>query len=1157
MSNKLFIALACLLGFCTIADGQNSPNLKTVVAPSPNASALGKYGEIPVGLYTGIANISVPIYTVKGRELEVPISLNYHAGGIRVEEIASWVGIGWSLNAGGVITRTIRGGPDDRGGFFDNYVNTTAFAQKYYLNQSAANSIEINDGNVAPGDISTVNAYISNTIDGEPDIYYFNFGKYSGSFFMNQSGQIVVSSLQALKVQYSFDASGAFSQWILTTPDGVKYIFGTSADGTRTALESNSNGAPWPVATTGWYLEDICSPHADTVSFNYTPISYSYNSRSSEVLNVPITGADGAFPYRDLKIGLNNMIVPRLTTITSANGTVSFGAGVARIDLPGEAALGNINIYNKVNAGTLLENWQFFYSNGTRLTLDSLQQYSADGTLVGQGYQFSYNSTPLPNPDPNQLAINSQDLWGYYNGVSNTVFPQGYSTATQYSTGVTTITGADRHSDSNMMQAGVLTQITYPTGGYSKFDYQANTIYQSAEDLSVPTAGVGKDALVIFSPAKTVSDTFTITYPDPNTHVAQLTGVIHTMEEDSCTYDPSGYSQCYTASLYGIDGTSYGPIYFKEGPISATLPVGTYVIEGQGTGNLRDSGNIIHFELDWTEYPPPPTQGNPNEMVNKPIGGLRILRITDFDGTSTSVTKYLYNQFNNDTASSAVLVNDPYTYVNTFESAQLAGDDGNTTTVNEYLQVKAYPLIPLMPTQGAPVGYQNVTKLLGENGENGKEEYTYTTANDYPDEVQHQRPYAMSCSYDNRRGQLLRTTTYSNNGGIFTPVRAKASAYFVGAKQTVSYGVMAQCDAVGSAIGHTVQLGGNDYYASGYRTISEFLYPQTDTVWDYQQNYPSFYMQTITHYAYDTTNGHYQLIKSQTTDSKNHVVEKDYQYPPDLTLSGYEETARDSLLSQYILTPVLDEKTYRNGVQTYDVKNNYQVFGNHYPLPQSIDEQVSTNSLDRRVVFLRYDNRGNLTQQQKTNDVLYTYLWDYSQTYPIAQVVNADSVDIAYTSFEADGSGNWQVPSTARDTGSITGGACYNLTNGSIVKTGLTSGNTYIVSFWKKTGSASVTGSTGSVQGKTINGWTYYEYTVTGVTTETVSGAGDIDELRLYPASAQMTSYTYSPLVGMTSQCDVGSKITYYNYDKLNRLSVLKDQDGNIIKTYQYHYQEQ
>jgi YD repeat-containing protein len=71
----------------------------------------------------------------------------------------------------------------------------------------------------------------------------------------------------------------------------------------------------------------------------------------------------------------------------------------------------------------------------------------------------------------------------------------------------------------------------------------------------------------------------------------------------------------------------------------------------------------------------------------------------------------------------------------------------------------------------------------------------------------------------------------------------------------------------------------------------------------------------------------------------------------------------------------------------------------------------------------------------------------------------------------------------------------------------------------------------------------------------TVSGAGSIDELRLYPATAQMTTYTYSPLIGMTTVCDIDNKITYYSYDGFGRLKWIKDQDGNIIKTMQYHFE--
>ena len=80
-----------------------------IIPPAPTSASLGKYGDIPVGFHTGTPNISIPLYQLQGRALSVPISLSYHAGGMKVEEVASWVGSGWSLNAGGVITRTTHG----------------------------------------------------------------------------------------------------------------------------------------------------------------------------------------------------------------------------------------------------------------------------------------------------------------------------------------------------------------------------------------------------------------------------------------------------------------------------------------------------------------------------------------------------------------------------------------------------------------------------------------------------------------------------------------------------------------------------------------------------------------------------------------------------------------------------------------------------------------------------------------------------------------------------------------------------------------------------------------------------------------------------------------------------------------------------------------
>jgi YD repeat-containing protein len=203
---------------------------------------------------------------------------------------------------------------------------------------------------------------------------------------------------------------------------------------------------------------------------------------------------------------------------------------------------------------------------------------------------------------------------------------------------------------------------------------------------------------------------------------------------------------------------------------------------------------------------------------------------------------------------------------------------------------------------------------------------------------------------------------------------------------------------------------------------------------------------------------------------------------------------------------------------------------------------------------------GNPQQVTGRNGVPISYIWDYANKEPIAKVSNATVDQIAYTSFEADGNGGWTIPSGTRDaTTAITGIKNYSLSNGACSRSGLTSANTYIVSYWSKTGSAyTVTGSTTTKQGKTItiNGgtWTYFEHTVTGTSSVSVSGSGNIDELRLYPANAQMTTYTYSPLIGISSQCDVDNRISYYTYDGLGRLRVIKDQDGNILKTIDYHY---
>jgi len=64
----------------------------------------------------------------------------------------------------------------------------------------------------------------------------------------------------------------------------------------------------------------------------------------------------------------------------------------------------------------------------------------------------------------------------------------------------------------------------------------------------------------------------------------------------------------------------------------------------------------------------------------------------------------------------------------------------------------------------------------------------------------------------------------------------------------------------------------------------------------------------------------------------------------------------------------------------------------------------------------------------------------------------------------------------------------------------------------------------------------------------------ELNKIRINLPGAQVTTFTYNPSVGMTSQTDPKGMTTSYEYDNFQRLILIKDQHGNIIKTYCYNY---
>lgn len=262
----------CLLVLLWAGYGRAQDNVvQDVVHPAPNAASLGKYGDIPVSYHTGIPSIQVPIFTVQDGSLSLPISLSYHASGIRVEETASWVGLGWALNAGGVITRVVRNAPDEDGKLQQNSGYWADYG--YQFNQNTS-------------EVQNLNRAASGEIDTEPDLFSFNVNGYSGKFYFDDQRNVVLLPKQDIKIEVvaSQNAYGyQFDQWILTTPEGVKYTFGGAG-----AIEESASSSGYYFTSnldnrSSWYLSRVESPNGDfAIDLDYVPEKYAYYNNGSE-----------------------------------------------------------------------------------------------------------------------------------------------------------------------------------------------------------------------------------------------------------------------------------------------------------------------------------------------------------------------------------------------------------------------------------------------------------------------------------------------------------------------------------------------------------------------------------------------------------------------------------------------------------------------------------------------------------------------------------------------------------------------------------------------------------------------------------------------------------------------------------------------------------
>ncbi|SES29635.1 RHS repeat domain-containing protein [Pedobacter rhizosphaerae] len=1061
LSKIPLILLAFLMGmFYSYAqvDPAKLPNPNPIIPSSPNAASLGAYGESQVSLYTGQADVTVPLYTIQVKGLSVPISLSYKPSGVKVESVASWVGLEWSLNAGGVITRQLVGMPDESANGYSSNHARQEIAAFMAGGQSEAVSLDY------------LNRLSTGAVDAEPDVFFFNYPGGVGKFFFGYDGSIQEAPVKKNKIVW-VTVNGR-TGWKIIDISGNEYYF---LDREETAYTSATKaGAQTSIGTTpksnqtfdsSWYLSQIVVKNtSESIYFDYEGFSYTQRSIGSRSKYIAFDqGCD--VPSSGESYTLTTVGALRIKKIRFPGGYVDFVKGASREDLPGDQVLDQVVVKNLNDEVIKSYNLSYHYTTvsspygaeyGKRLFLDKV---AVSNGVLGN-YTFTYNPILLPH----RLSYN-QDHWGYFNNSDNNDFftPTDYFYNSSANTYVG-VPGANKYIDTVYSQAGVLQKIAYPTGGSTNFVYENNTAYSLPADFDLKWTD--KQFFLNGDPSGIETyyeKTFDIdqTFLETGGVFAKLSGNF------GCTSSSPGSGtsfSCPDVRLFYPDGSSiqinqqsYGKTFF--------LKKGRYRITADYTFIADPEIKIQNFSflLTWPES----FKANPLTAHNVKVGGLRIKQIDNYEPNSnhTYTKRYTYTKFNAPNESSGTIVSVPYYKYNVVNYAQGASCD--------WLCITATSNTGLGTTNGSPVGYAEISEYIDQNGILGKKEYVYISPATVSDQTINKLPFPPADNRDFFRGTLKNEKTY----------RLKDNEYNLLKEVNNKYGMY---NPPGSTYGFGLKAAIYHMYPSNNQSLGDFKWDVYNVVTGWS-HLDSTETKTYSDGTVLTEKASYEqnvfnLLNSKTEqiNSSGLVNIEIVKYPVDYTDGSY---GADQLRNQLSNDVVLEKSAYVNNQLISKEINSYVNFGGL--VKQSKMSRLSTTNqvMEDRINFINYDSYGNLLSLRNTEGPKTNYIWSYHNQYPIAEIINAE-----YATIET-------------------------VLGGSIDSIALTN--------------------PADAEVKAL-----------------------VDQLRNSPLlkNAQITSYTYKPMVGMTSMTDAKGMTTTYEYDAFQRLKNIKDQNGNILKHTDYNY---
>ncbi len=1197
-----------------------------------------------VNLQTGSAQFSLPMFSWQDDKsrLNAAVALNYNsANGLKVNEIASNVGQGWSLMAGGVINRMQVGEPDDQYLYNGKGDHTDQDISKYPSGILYATVQAFKGCPTAltkypiygwKNQVYTQRSLIAE--DKQLDYFSFQFNGKVGMFVLDPTNIGVAKSLGDTKMKITFQLDPnlinlgirtRITSFSIQDEDGIIYKF--SYHGKTKVLQFNycdaslnqswtqpdfkngkvyhqsgfdNNEFSYPWVINSWYLSEIEDPltlNADQVTKR--KITYTYNNATQT--NTSIAGEDITYnPDKDYSIISHKKSVtqtPEISSIMFPDGhNVQFNYGLSRLDLSGALAMTSVDIsYQGRYISKYMLNTTYVILNryGTpvsdyqkkvaRLYLRSVRKIGVDLKEDTPPYIFDYylsSKDILPDDDdfvPPPFFY-AKDIWGFYNGKNSVgVFGEAISLNGSISDLSNNqlqglcfrragVSGLYLNTKSKYAKNGLLRQIIYPTSGTLTYEYDQNTGVLNGVTSVVGGVHVSKTSSTDGGYSNGCDNPITTTYNfvlngtgSPSSlwglemPVNTITTSTHFQPEYKSyhwTLGTSPFGECYWHFLYpGI--ASQQQAVNMSWLVQTLNDISPYLGVVSIVSTIMDIATVVGG-------------GSPVSLIIDIIGGLITVGLTCIGNQAKDQT--VTTNYNADLNGIAPLPSQ-------FKRVEVIEGDGSSgKTVQEFTSDDDYPI--WQPTNSifsakqrfAPWAYglPKLTTIFNASGDKVKQiinVYDFQYAKKIIDECNN---HILYCDPNNLTG--IQSLLISCKCQVFNSTSQRNTNWsdpsqYSDSYQTVSNGTM-----------------GVEFYGMYTGRI------ELDTTIErtFKQSEPTKYLDKVTSYTYNTY-FNYQVNSITTTQSNSAVKNlKEILYTGDFATSQnsalnlmYQKNMVNVPVSviNKVLNPsfsnqygVLSEKVTEFAILSNGDVRPSKILEQRFAQPNTSTGQYWPDNTNNSTKYktlqsLTYDNvTSNLIGQTDEGNRIVTNIYDYQDKYVVASVINADAIAdrCAYTSFETPAYfGGWVLTGNGTNypgTG-VTGAKAFSLNGNTLTRSALNSIKPYTLSFWANTAGVSVT--TGATLVKTapvINGFTYYEYSIAaGTTSVSLTGNADIDELRLYPATARIRTSTYDPLIGKTSECDENNRITYYDYDNLGRLQYIKDESRNIVKMYEYN----